>query len=114
MYIEKIKLSLCLIKHHAMKMYGRVKIKLHALLTTALDGREWSASRLVPLPPGKGPHEPPGEEASGPTAGQKAVVNWTRTCIYRKMFLVQRIWSENQRKHAITKQKLINQEKKNN
>jgi hypothetical protein len=37
------KLSLCLTKHHAMKTYWGVEVKLHAL-TLPLDG-EWSASR---------------------------------------------------------------------
>jgi hypothetical protein len=32
------------IKHHAMKTCGGVKVQLHALLTSALDGGEWSAS----------------------------------------------------------------------
>jgi hypothetical protein len=41
----KMKLSQCLTKHHAMKMYGRVEVQLHALLTSELDGGEWSASR---------------------------------------------------------------------
>jgi hypothetical protein len=38
-------LSLCLTKHHAMKMYWGVEVKLHAFLTSALNGGEWSASR---------------------------------------------------------------------
>jgi hypothetical protein len=41
----KVKLSLCLTKHHAMKTYWGVEIQLHALLISALDGGEWSASR---------------------------------------------------------------------
>jgi hypothetical protein len=38
-------LSLCLTKHHAMKTYWRSAVWLHAFLTSALDGGEWSASR---------------------------------------------------------------------
>jgi hypothetical protein len=33
-----------LIKHHPMKIYMRVEVQLHVLLTLALDGGEWSAS----------------------------------------------------------------------
>jgi hypothetical protein len=40
----KVKLSLCLTKHHAMKTYWGVEAYLHAFLTQALDGSEWSAS----------------------------------------------------------------------
>jgi len=51
----KVKLSLCLtnphaiknylrlIKLHAVKTYWGMNVKLHALLTSALDGDEWSA-----------------------------------------------------------------------
>jgi hypothetical protein len=35
-------LSLRLIQHHAMNTYGEVEAQLHAFLTAALDGREWS------------------------------------------------------------------------
>jgi hypothetical protein len=34
----KVKLSLCLIKLHAMKMYGGVEVYLHEFLTLALGG----------------------------------------------------------------------------
>jgi hypothetical protein len=33
-----------LTKHHAVKTYGWAEVQLHALLTSALDGGEWSAS----------------------------------------------------------------------
>jgi hypothetical protein len=38
----KVKLSLCLTKHHAMKMYWGVEVQLHPFLTSALAGDEWS------------------------------------------------------------------------
>jgi hypothetical protein len=38
-------MSLCLTKHHEVKMYWGMKIYLHAFLTSALDGDKWSASR---------------------------------------------------------------------
>jgi hypothetical protein len=50
-----VKLCLCLTKHHTMKMYGYGGI-IHAFLTSALDGGEWSASHpscFIPL--GKSP-----------------------------------------------------------
>jgi hypothetical protein len=40
----KVKLSLCLTKHHAMKSYGSMEVQLHAFLTLAQGGSEWSAS----------------------------------------------------------------------
>jgi hypothetical protein len=40
----EVKLSLCLIKHHSMKAYGRVDVWLHAFLTPTWGGGEWSAS----------------------------------------------------------------------
>jgi hypothetical protein len=46
----KVKLSPCLAKYHAMKTYWGMEVYLHAFLTSALDGGEWSAS-----PPGKEP-----------------------------------------------------------
>jgi hypothetical protein len=46
----KVKLSLCLTKHYAMKTSGGVDVKIHAFLTTALVG-EWSASRSCRFTP---------------------------------------------------------------
>jgi hypothetical protein len=43
--IKKVKLSLSLIKHYAMKAYGGVDVYIHIFLTSALAGGEWSASR---------------------------------------------------------------------
>jgi hypothetical protein len=41
----KVKLSLCLTKHHDMKLYREVEVQHHTFLTSALDaGEEWSAS----------------------------------------------------------------------
>jgi hypothetical protein len=40
---NKVKLSLCLTKHHAMKTYVGMEVSIHAFLT--LDGSEWWASR---------------------------------------------------------------------
>jgi hypothetical protein len=40
----KINLSLCLIKHYAMETYETMEV-WHQLLTSSLDGGEWSASR---------------------------------------------------------------------
>jgi hypothetical protein len=43
----------CLTKHHAMKTYWGVEVYLYALLTSALYGGEWSASRPGRLTQGK-------------------------------------------------------------
>jgi hypothetical protein len=58
-YEKRIKVkSLCLTKHHNMKMYWGMEVWLHAFLTLALDGDEWSAA----LATGKEPLVPPGQE----------------------------------------------------
>jgi hypothetical protein len=43
----KVKLWLCLLKPYATKAYERLEVWRHAFLTSALDGSEWLASRLV-------------------------------------------------------------------
>jgi len=49
----KVKLSQCLTKHDAMKTYyWGIGVELHAFLTSALDGSEWSASRPGSFTPG--------------------------------------------------------------
>jgi hypothetical protein len=62
----KVKLPLCLTKHHAMKAYGEVKVWLHASLTSATDGGEWSASRPCRLHPRKEPRYPLDRRLGGP------------------------------------------------
>jgi hypothetical protein len=47
----KVKLTLCLTKHHATKTYEEVEIQLHELIS-ALDGGEWIASRPGRFTPG--------------------------------------------------------------
>jgi hypothetical protein len=42
---SQINLSLCLIKHHSVKMYRGLEVQLHAMLTSALYGGECSALR---------------------------------------------------------------------
>jgi hypothetical protein len=49
----KLKLSLCLTKHHLMKECGLMEVWPHAFLTSALDGGEWSDSRPGRLTPEK-------------------------------------------------------------
>jgi hypothetical protein len=52
-----------------MKMYGGAEIQLHAFLTSALDGSEWSASRIGRFTPGK---EAPGTQWLGGWVGPRA------------------------------------------
>jgi len=40
----KVKLSLCLIRHHTMKMYEEMGIQLHTFLTFTLHRGEWLTS----------------------------------------------------------------------
>lgn len=40
----KVKVTLCFIRHDAVKAWG-IKVVLHSFLTSALDGGDWSASR---------------------------------------------------------------------
>jgi hypothetical protein len=54
----KLNLTLCLTKHHDMKMYWGVEVELHTFLNSGLDGGEWSASLL-------GRFNPPGERTTG-------------------------------------------------
>jgi hypothetical protein len=45
--------------HYAIKAYGRVKVNIHAFLTSALAGNEWSAScseRFTPEKEASGTH----------------------------------------------------------
>jgi hypothetical protein len=67
----KVKLSLCLTKHHAMKTYCGVEVYLHAL-ASALDGGEWSVPR-----PGRFTHSErmPGTHLIGGWMGPRAGLN---------------------------------------
>jgi hypothetical protein len=38
---------------HAVKAHGGIEVQLHSFLTSALDGGEWSTSRLGRFTPGK-------------------------------------------------------------
>jgi hypothetical protein len=57
---NQVKLSLYLIKHHAKKMYGGSECIAPPFLTSALDGGEWSASRLGCFTSGQKPLVPIG------------------------------------------------------
>jgi hypothetical protein len=48
------------LKNYAMKIYWEVDIQLHAFLTSALDGHEWSASAPATSFPEKEPLVPTG------------------------------------------------------
>jgi hypothetical protein len=41
-------------KHHGVNRYGRVEVKLHEFLTSAIGEDEWSASSIGRFTPGKG------------------------------------------------------------
>jgi hypothetical protein len=41
-YTQQFLINLCLIKHHAMKMYVGAEIQLDSFSTLALDRNEWS------------------------------------------------------------------------
>jgi hypothetical protein len=45
----KLDISLRLIRHHAVKMFGDLAIHEHPLLSLAADQREWSDSRSAVL-----------------------------------------------------------------
>jgi hypothetical protein len=68
----KVKSSLCLTKHHAMKAYGGVELYLHVFLTSALDGGEWSASRCGRFTPRE---RVPGTHWIGGRVGPRAVLD---------------------------------------
>jgi hypothetical protein len=68
----KVKLPLCLTKHHSMKTYWGVEVLLHAFLTSALDGGEWSASRPGRFTPRE---RAPGTHSIGGWVGPRAVLN---------------------------------------
>jgi hypothetical protein len=73
MVLGKVKLSLCLIKYHAMKTYGRMEVQLHASLTSTLDGGKWSASQPGSFTPGEKTPVPNGYES-----GSDSEPVWTR------------------------------------
>jgi hypothetical protein len=71
---KKVKLSLCLIKHHAMKAYFEWKYSSTHSWTSALGGGKWSASlpgRFTPRETAPGTHSIGGK--LGPRAGLDAV-----------------------------------------
>jgi len=70
--MNKVKLSLCLTKNYAMKTYMGMEVQLHAFLTSALDGYEWSTS--CPS------HLTPGERAPGYTLDKRLGGTWRWYC----------------------------------
>jgi hypothetical protein len=46
-----MKISVCLIKHHAAKKYGGVEARIYAFFASTLDGGECSVSRPVRFTP---------------------------------------------------------------
>jgi hypothetical protein len=70
----KVKLSMCLIKHHVKKTCREVKMLPHAWLTLAVDGGEWSAScPWLLYPQRKSLWWPLNRRLGGPRAGLDAV-----------------------------------------
>jgi hypothetical protein len=67
----KVKLPLCLTKHHAMKVYWGMEVQLHTFLTSALDGGVWSALRPGRFTPGE---KAPGTHWIGGWVGPRAVL----------------------------------------
>jgi len=65
----KVKLSLCLIKHHDIKIYGGDEVQFQVFLTSAVDAAKWSASRSDRFTPGK---TAPGTRWIGDWMGPKA------------------------------------------
>jgi len=63
MGLTNLMLPLRLIKRRVMKACGKAEVQLHAFLTLALDGGEWSASCPCHLPSEKEPSLPTGWEA---------------------------------------------------
>jgi hypothetical protein len=51
--LKEVMLSLCLIKHHAMKTCGEVEVSLHTFFTSSLDRGEWPVSRPDRCSPGE-------------------------------------------------------------
>jgi hypothetical protein len=71
---DQEKLSLCLIKHHAMNMYRGVESQLHTFIASALHEGEQSASLSDHfIPRKKTPSIPGTERWVGPTATLNAV-----------------------------------------
>jgi len=53
-------------KHNTIKTYAGAEVQLHAFLTSALDGNEWSASRLGRFKSGERTPYPSDRRLSGP------------------------------------------------
>jgi hypothetical protein len=75
----KVKLSLCLTKHRAMKTYWGVEVLLHVFLTSGLYGGEWSASRSGRFTPRERAH---GTRWTGGWVGPRAGLD---TVVKRKI-----------------------------
>jgi hypothetical protein len=68
----KVKLSLCLTKHHAIKAYWEWRYSSTHSLTSALDGGEWSTSRPGRFTPRE---KAPGTHWIGGWVGPRAVLD---------------------------------------